>query len=301
MVIVTAGGARASCEPVRITTEPAEPAGDWQAAILELMQQTRRAGMPWSCSGGALVVQLDDDERAVLRFRDGEGRVVQRHVPSPRALVPTAEALLASAPPREAPPPSAIDEVERALEQPPLDVAPAEPARPRKDPRYLLDATLGVRFSGPTPTLWLAPELRATVPFEAWSGGVWVRYGLPYVFDSTPKEFFMAQVNLGLSAGRQLISAPVDLRLTFNPSLSVVSMDADPAEGQEASGAKVDIYLGLGLSAAIPFTETWRGVLLLDAEMVPASIRAERRVDPALPVLPAYEIGAAFGVELVAR
>jgi len=256
--------------------------------------------MPWSCSGGALLVHLEDDEeRAVLRFRDVGGRLVQRHVPSPRSLVPTSEALLAGAVPRERPPP-VLDEVERALEQPPPDVAPAVPARLPRDPRYLLDAMVGVRFSGPSPTVWLAPELRATVPFDAWSGGIWVRYGLPYVLDRVPREFTMAQANLGLSAGRQLISAPVDLRVAFNPSLSVISMNAEVRE-QEAEGAKIDLYLGLSFSAAIPFTETWRGVLVLDAEMVPAAIREERRIDPALPVLPAYELGLAFGVELVAR
>jgi hypothetical protein len=111
----------------------------------------------------------------------------------------------------------------------------------------------------------------ATVPFEAWSGGVWVRYGVPYIFDAVPEDFAMMQVNLGLSAGRQLVSAPVDLRVTLNPSLSVISMDADLSEHDEASGAKVDLYLGAGLSASIPFTDTWRGVLVADVEMVPAA------------------------------
>lgn len=33
----------------------------------------------------------------------------------------------------------------------------------------------------------------------------------------------------------------------------------------------------------------------------PTGIRAERRIDPMLPTLPTYEVGAAFGVELVSR
>ena len=301
MAIVTTGGARASCEAVRITTEPVELAGDWQAAVLELQQQTARAGMPWSCPGGELLVRLDGKDRAVVRFHDREGHEVQRHVPSPRSLVPTAEAVLASASSREKAPPPVVDKAELALEQPPPDpeVEPLS-ARLQRAPRYIVAATMGVRFSGPGAALWLAPELHATVPFESWSGGVWVRYGVPYVFDSVPEDLAMMQVNLGLSAGRQLVSAPVDLRVTLNPSLSVISMDADLTD-HEASGAKVDFYLGAGLSAAIPFTQTWRGVLVADVEMVPAALRAERRIDPALPVLPAYEIGLAFGVELVAR
>ena len=110
----------------------------------------------------------------------------------------------------------------------------------------------------------------------------------------------MTQVNLGLSAGRQLLSAPVDLHVTFNPSLSVIAMEGDLPD-YDASGAKIDLYLGAALRAAIPLTEHWRGVVVVDAEMVPASLRAERRIDPGLPALPAYELGLSLGIELVVR
>jgi hypothetical protein len=308
--VVAPGRARADCSSVQITTEPAVLAGEWQTAVLDLAQQTRRTGMPWSCVGGALLVRAEAGERVFLRFRDEDGHEVERHVPSPRSLVATAEALLATAGPgpspstksREKLSQSAVDDAELARERPPPDRDEARllGARQRGEPRYLFDATVGIRFSGPSAALWLAPELCATVPFEAWSVGVWVRYGVPYVFDRVPKDFSMSQVNLGLSAGYQLLSAPVDLRVSLNPSVSVVSMDGD-LTNHEGSGAKVDLYVGAGLSAAIPFTPTWRGVVVVDAEMVPAAIRAERRIDPALPPFPAYEIGAAFGVELVAR
>jgi hypothetical protein len=312
-IVVATGAARAGCALVQITTEPATLAGDWQKAILAVVEQTARTGMPWSCAGGALLLRVEDDDRAVLRFRDPEGHEVERHVPSPRALVATAEALLARALPHEAPPP-AVDEIESAAERPPSsdDAAlvrperperparPARPVRPRGEPRYIVDATMGIRFSGPRAALWFAPALRATVPFDAWSVGVWARYGLPHVFGPLPTDFSMSQVNVGFSAGRQLLSTPIDLRVALTPSLSVVAMDAD-LDDNEVSGAKIDFYLGAAVSAAIPFSPIWRGVVVLDAEMVPAAIRAERRIDPVLPVLPAYEIGAAFGVELVAR
>lgn len=300
------GAARAACALVQITTEPASLAGDWQTAILDVVEQTKRIGTPWSCAGGALHLRVDDDDRAVLRFRDPDGHEVERHVPSPRALVATAEALLARALPHEAPTPRPpIDETESAAERPPPSddgalLRPSRPARSREEPRYIVDATLGIRFSGPSPALWFAPELRATVPFDAWSVGVWARYGLPRVFGPVPIDFSMSQVNIGFSAGRQLLSTPIDLRVAITPSLSVVAMDGD-VNDNEMSGAKIDFYLGAAASAAIPFSSIWRGVVVLDAEMVPAAIRAERRIAPALPVLPAYEIGAAFGVELVAR
>ena len=301
-IVIATEVARATCSLVQIRTEPVVLAEDWQAAVVSLMEQTQRAGMPWSCAGGALLVRLDDTDRAVLRFRDPEGREVERHVPSPRSLVATAEALLARSSLRRAPQPPAVDEAERALERPTFDDEAAHrstaPARP--EPRVFVDGTLGIRFSGPSAALWFASELRATMPFAAWSVGLWVRYGLPYVFDIVPPGFTMSQANLGFSAGRLLLTAPVEIRVALNPSLSVVTMDADPGD-HEASGAKVDFYLGASLGGAIPFSPRWRGVVVLDAELVPAGIRAERRIDPALPALPTYEVGAAFGVELVTR
>ncbi len=299
-IVIAPEAARAACSLVQIRTEPAVLAGDWQAAVVDLIEQTQRTGMPWSCAGGALLVRLDGDERALLRFRDPTGREVERHVPSSRALVATAEALLASSAPREAPP-APVDEAERALERPTFDDHAARGITPlQQEPRYIVDATVGIRFSGPSAALWVAPTLRATVPFEAWSVGVWVRAGVPYVFELVPPSFMMSQVNLGLSAGCTLLSAPVEIRIGLNPSLSVVTMDADAID-HEASGAKVDFFLGAGLSGAIPFSPRWRGVVIVDAEMAPAGVRAARRLDPLLPVLPAYEVGAAFGVELVAR
>jgi hypothetical protein len=113
--------ARAACPLVQIRTEPVVLAGEWQAAVVRLMEQTQRAGMPWSCVGGALLVRLDGEDRAVLRFRDPAGREVERHVPSRRSLVATAEALLASTSPRGVPQPPAVnhaDEAEQALERP---------------------------------------------------------------------------------------------------------------------------------------------------------------------------------------
>jgi hypothetical protein len=301
VVLLATEMARAGCSLVQIRTEPGVLEGDWHEAVVELIEQTRRAGMPWSCAGGALLVRVSDEDHAVLRFRDPRGREVERHVPSPRALVATAEALLASASPPEAPPP-VVDEAERALERPTFEDESARriAAPSRHEPRFIVAGTVGVRFSGPSPALWLAPELQVRVPFDAWSVGVWARAGLPYVFDVVPLDFSMSQVNLGFAAGHVLLSAPVELRVAFTPSLSVVMMDSDAVD-HEASGAKVDLFLGTGLSGAIPFSPRWRAVVVVDAELAPAAIRAERRFDPALPVLPAYEIGAAFGVELVAR
>ena len=158
----------------------------------------------------------------------------------------------------------------------------------------------GVRFSEPTRAVWFAPELRATIPMNDWSLGFWLRYGLPYTLDPVPKDFSMSQANLGIAAGRQLLTSPLALRLTVDPSIALISMEGDGAD-DHASGAKIEFQIGLGLLAALPITSTWRGVLRLDGELSPAGLGRERRIDPLLPPLPIAQIGAALGIEAVVR
>jgi hypothetical protein len=42
-------------------------------------------------------------------------------------------------------------------------------------------------------------------------------------------------------------------------------------------------------------------MLTLDSEVAPANLGEARRIDPALPPLPAYTLGAALGIEAVIR
>ncbi|MEO5728223.1 MAG: hypothetical protein ABI134_31735, partial [Byssovorax sp.] len=300
--LVATDHARAACVPVQITTEPEAISEEWQSAVEELKREVTLEGMPWSCAGGALGIVLDEGgRRATLRFRNRAGREAIRHVPSSRELASTAEALLATTAP--APPPAARERATTAPGALDSRVKPAvdpAPRAPQHEPRFLATAMGGVRFSGPTRALWFAPELRATIPVDAWSVGIWFRYALPYTLVPVPKEFSMSQANLGFAAGRRLLSSPIEARLTVDPSIAVVSMEGDVGE-DEASGTMIDFQIGLGLSAALPITSTWRAVVRLDGELSPSGLGAERRIDPVLPPLPVFQLGASIGVEAVVR
>jgi hypothetical protein len=303
--LIAPGRARAACEPARITIEPAAPSEEWQPAVEELRRALAREGMPWSCVGGAVALHLDEEGRpAAVRFRDPAGREEKRHVPSPRELVSTTEALLSRTTPAEL--------SSTAPATPPISAAPAaldprsapalaasRPALPR-EPRFLASVMAGIRYGGPPRAVWFAPELRATIPVDAWSAGLWLRYAIPYTFDAVLPDFSMSQVNLGFAGGRRLLDSPLEVRLTVDPSIAVISMEGGSGENL-ASGAKIDFQIGLGLSAALPITTTWRGVIRLDGGISPESLGKERRIDPSLPPLPAYQIGASIGVEALVR
>ncbi len=232
---------------MQITAEPEALSEEWQSAVDELRREVKREGMPWSCAGGALEVALDEPgRRAALRFRSSAGREVERHVPSPRELVSTAEALLARTTPARLPRRRRPRRNHRQYPSPRAHLRSSRrpPAHPR-EPRFLAAVMGGLRFSAPTRAVWFAPELRATIPVEAWSVGFWLRYALPFTLDAVPKDFSMSQANLGLAAGRQLLASPVEVRLTVDPSIAVISMEGDGTDGH-ASGAQIDFQIGLG-------------------------------------------------------
>jgi hypothetical protein len=256
-------------------------------------------GHLWSCAGGELHVTLTADRGATLRLTDPRGREAVRRAPAPDDLVSTAEALLAQSPapfdalPSPSPSPSA---------NPPPASAPAAPAvLAEREPRLVVEALLAGRFSGTLRSVWGAGTLRVAVPLEAWSVAAWVRYAIPYVLDPGPVDFSMSDVSVGLSLGRRLVgSGPFELHATLDPSIGFVSMQGG-VQSMLAQGAVVDARLAVALRGVLRFTRMWRGVVALDGELAPASIAKARRIDPALPPLPAYSMGASFGVGAVFR
>jgi hypothetical protein len=286
----------APCEPARLVVEgPALPE-EWRRAAADLTAVLGEEGHLWSCAAGDLKLAVSADHAgATLLRRDPRGGEAARHVPSPGDLVATAEALLARfalptlAEPPPAPPPAV---------SPP---APAPTAPAPRPPRLVVEALVGARGSGTLRALWGAGTLRIAVPLDAWSVGAWVRYGLPYVFDRTPVDFSMSDFGSGLSVGRRLLAAgPMELHVTFDPSIGFVSMEGG-TESNLAQGAKLDARLGLGARGTLRFTRMWHGVVALDGEIAPASAAKARHIDPALPPLPAYSLGASVGVSAVFR
>lgn len=287
--LVAARAHAGPCQPARILAEgPALPE-PWLRAASELAVAVVEEGHMWSCAGGELQLAVTDGGGATLRRRGPRGREVTRRVPTPGDLVPTAQALLAPITP--APTTAA------SIAAPPAAPDAAQPSPPAPAaPRVVIEALVGPRYGGTLRAVWAAGTLRINVPIEAWSVGAWVRYGVPYVIDASPTDFSMSDLGFGLSLARRLLTAgPLELQATFDPSIAFVSMEGG-AEPNLAQGAMIDGRLGLGVRATLRWNRMWRGVFALDGELAPASLARARRIDPALPPLPGYSVGASVGV-----
>jgi hypothetical protein len=291
-LLATSARTDPGCEQARIVLEGVEPSPSWRRAYDDLVASTSVDGHLWSCAGGELHVTITADGIAILRRRDLRGREAVRRAPGPDDLAATAEALLALPPaPPEPPPLRPVAGPAPAPSAPPAPTAPVP-----QDPRLVAEATLAARFGGTTRAVWGAGTLRIAVPLGAWSVAAWARYGIPYVLDPTPADFSMSDIAFGLSLGRRIVAAGAfELHATFDPSVGFVSMEGG-VEPMLAQGAQVDMRLGLGLRGVMRWTRMWRGVVALDGEVAPASVAKARRIDPSLPPLPAYSMGASIGV-----
>jgi hypothetical protein len=290
-----------TCVPARIAPEAAAPPAAWQKALEDLAASTAREGLPWSCPGGAISLALDPDgARGLLIARDPRGRETSRPVESPADVGPTGKALLAgtaappappSAPPAPPPPP--------ARKEPPL--RPAAPAS-RSDPRLLLWAAVGPRYSGPSPMGWLSGSVRAAVPIQRWSIGLWARADLPVAQPaSLPAGFEASGVSVGLSGARSFQAGPVELTAMLDPSLAVVSMEATLDESKpHPEGSAVDFRVGSVLAASLHLASLFRGALLLDGEIAPSAF-GTKPIAPGFPSIPGYTLGMSLAVEAVVR
>ena len=165
--------------------------------------------------------------------------------------------------------------------------------------RIYLDALLSSRYAGPASALWGGGLFRATLPIEAWSAGVWVRFDAPaWALTHVPAHFSMSEVAIGLSVNRRIFAEPFELRVGFEPSVAVISMEGGPEQDHE-EGGKVDARLGLALRGIWPISRSWRFLGSLDGEFAPAALggtSSHRRIDPDLPPAPAYTLGVSLGV-----
>jgi hypothetical protein len=299
-LVAPARATAAACDPARIVLTGA-PSAAWRAAYDELVAAAAAEGHLWSCAGGDLTIDVDGREGATVRRRDAQGRTAVRRVAGAEDLVTAAEALLAA---------SALSEVtrERAVAHEPAVAPPVRDERPASpvlvrlvrgvehEPRLLTDVLLGVRYGGALRSVWGAGTLALAVPIDAWSVGAWVRYAIPYVVDPKPPDFSMSDAAFGLSVGRQIVrSGVLELSGVFSPSLGFVSMQGFD-EPNLAQGSLLDARLGLALRAVFRWTRRWRGVATLDGEVAPMDAVKARYIDPMLPPLPVWSLGASFGL-----
>lgn len=297
----------APCAPAVADEGAASLPEAWRRELDALVAASGRGGHPWSCTGARLSLSPAPDGRgATLAVEDAAGRR-ERGVEAPEDLVPIGKALLAitiaPAPPPPPTPPAA--DAAPPIAPPP----PALPAPKAAGPRLalLVDALAETRFSGPTEALWAGASLRGTAAIDAWLAGLWARYEAPIaVFDRVPPDFTMSSVSIGLAGGRRLLAAPVELDVTFEPSLAVVLTGGRPdPHGEVSRDAQIDPRLGARLGMGVPlFGSRFRALVALDGEIAPGAFDQGGQGGPGhhgpppLPSRPAYTIGLSIGAEL---
>ncbi len=287
-----AGGPAYACDPVRVATTPESLPEAWRGALADMVAATRRPGTPWSCSAGAITVTVGPSGSATLRLEESGRPAVDRPIAAPAELVPTAEALLAvpAPPPPAAPPPRTTAPAPRAA-PPPSTPAPPPP------PRLLIDTLFALRYATPSPGPWLGGELRGSLLFGAWSIGLGARYDMLLAFARNDSMHdTMSEVAVGLSAGRRLITTPIELYVTLDPRIAVVVFEAQTTTDRTA-GARVDGRIGTGLRAAHRITDSARWVVAIDAELTPSALAGEHHADDPTHALPAFGMGLGVGLE----
>jgi hypothetical protein len=306
MLLQGAPASAGPCAPAQIASDAGALPEAWRSALARLVEATAVPGRPWSCNGARLALEVDAAGRAgrLLVTMEDWPRL-ERDIPAPDELVPIGEAMLARPLSRPAPPPVAAPPPEPAA-PPPEPTAPrSEPAAPRPaGERLTLGALAGPRYSGHVNALWVGGTLRAMLPLDRWTVGVWGRYETAVLaLQPTPADYHLLSGSVGLSAGYRLLDGPLQLTASIEPSLAVIAFDGGADESHEVEGARGDPRVGARLQGAWPVGDRWRLLFALDGEIAPLALGSARHrtIDPALPPIPSFTLGASLGGEIVIR
>ena len=300
-----ASRAHAACEGALATSDGAALPPAWRRALEALLKAAASEGHPWSCSGARIALVVDGPEGpGRLTVTPNDALALTREVEGPEDVVPVGEALLARPLERLAPPAPVVRVVDNSPARPEPPPAPALP-EPLREPRLLIDGLASARWSGSPAALWTGGVVRASLPFEAWSLGIWGRFELAAAqLQPEPSDFWMYSGSAGLSIGRRLLARPLELWAALDASVAIVSIDGGP-DGTPlgAEGAKADPRIGLRLQGAVPFGPRWRLVFALDGEIGPMGLASARHriISTLLPPIPDFTLGASVGGELALR
>jgi hypothetical protein len=108
-------------------------------------------------------------------------------------------------------------------------------------------------------------------------------------------EFEMDTVGVGVSVARRLSTNFATFDIGISPRLLVETQSIHPQFNREDADAQTDVRLGAFTHAALGH-RTLRPFVELDAELSPARIRRDIRIEPELPVLPSWSAGLGVGV-----
>jgi hypothetical protein len=291
----------------------------WRLALEALVAVTAREGQPWSCPDARVtLVPPSDRGPALLEVEDGSG-ARRRAVASPDDVVSLGEAMLARVIVLEVTPNPLVTDMDRdGAGRPPANPPPPAssmaPFRPRppwaRDPAgqpatsdLLVDVLAGAYFTGPTRAVLSGPELRAALVQGRWLGALIARYDSAIAFlQHVPDQFSLASITVGIAGGYRLLTAPIELTASIEPTLGVVLMGGQPPGQPEPDvDARVDMRLGARLSAAMPITRRLRAVCAIGGDGTPAALFTDRHSHrPELPSLPGYLVGLSIGIEVAA-
>lgn len=276
----------------------------WQGAMTDLGRELERAGLAQSCHS---VLVDAANGRATLLFVASDGRRAERDLLAPAELVPSVQALSATAPALE-PDPGADDVPSRrepANEQPSARAAltrtPARPAEHDAEPARkpgpydttaMFSATMGFRTGADD---LISPALGATaaVLLDAWELGLLGRIEGKYVDsgggnETRPQTSGMA---VGVTAGRREVLGSFSVR--GGASL----LFADVREERYRDEGRAEARLGCYGGGAWP-EGSWLALRLdLNAEIVPYNIGVSETNAQGEASLPWWAISVAVGPE----
>ena len=222
-----------------------------------------------------------------------DGRRTRRTVRKEAALQPTLHALLLV--------PSYDVEIttEPPPESSPAEVVPDTPAPPRPSPPPVrVAASLGVgggaRIAAESYAS-LAANAFAELTVDRWLIGTTFRWDVVQDTAGRVMGFEMETVTIGLEAGYvlPLPFGAVDLGLC--PRLLSETQTFENTSGETTRGA-MDVRLGAFSRLRLGHSH-FRPAIELDADLSPARLRREIRLDPLLPPLPSWSAG--IGLALV--
>jgi len=276
------GKARAAeCEAPRLHVQ-LPPGSAWAERIEPLRAELRDARID-RCA--RVDIRLEGAEAVVSVT--SRGRSATRRLSEPSELVRTVEALMVL--------PPAIEMAPSPSERVPNEVERAPPPPP--EPTHV-EAALGaaVRVGG---NLYAGGGFSALadVVVDNYVLGVSGRWDVTdgYVSEPTAGDFSMESGAFGIVLGRRAALRWASLDVLLDGQIVVESQDQN-SPGDGVDGDTLDTRFGVGLRASTPKPSGFRPFLLADIEASPARIAHSKRIDPALPLLPAWTCGLSLGI-----
>lgn len=284
-----------SCSAVQVV-ERGELGAAWQDAISVVRSRVAHLDAA-ACSATTVVVEASPPGARV--HVAGDGRQAERTVATPENLGAIVLGLLAAIPAESPPTPARpapwpVDPDDVPKFEKPMERA----ATPHPSPvGFHVAPALGARFGHPTPVGMLDAGARLELRAYDWLVFLSGRYAFVGERVQGPRipGWSYDEVALGVGLGRRWHLGEVALDLALVPELVVVTEEGnDPVDG--VGGTAEELRVQAVARAVAPVGGHLRPTLQLDTEATPLSLASPTRVDPGLPPLPAWTIGAGAGI-----